>query len=209
MVVRKRKMRREALIAAGIFEDYHACTLANYRGPKIMRDRVRKYIDHLPKMFRTGLSFLMFGENNAGKTTLAMILAKAFLINDYSVCVTNLRELTDKFCRGWEDEDEKVDFDNRIKNSDFLVIDDLNKEFQNRMTASVLDTVLRHRSNRRLPFIITTNSLLDELENEYGRSIIALLERRCVMLEFKSQLKNAETLVNRNLAILDALDSSK
>lgn len=198
-------IKKSKLIAAGIHEDYFHVTLDNYRGPKHHKEHALNYISNMDEVRKHGLSLLLYGENNSGKTTLSCVIAKAFIINDYDVLVTNLREMTDIYAQGWQDVRVKQDFNTRIRNVGLLVIDDLNKELHNRATASVLDAVLRYRSNRHLPFIITTNASCDELREQYGNSFIALLERRCAFLEFKKSLKETDHLVNRNLALLDSL----
>lgn len=203
-VNRHKKVRAAQLALCGIPSDYYQCTLTSYTGPRQHRDRVKKYISHLHRFYKEGLSFCFFGENNSGKTTLAMILAKAFLINGYRVRATDLRSVTDMYCN-WEEPGSKEDFIHNVQNVDFLVIDDLNKEFHNRMTHAVLDAVLRHRSNNHLPFAVTTNASVDQLEELYGPSIVALLERRAVMLEFQRDLKNADALVDKNLKLLDSI----
>lgn len=204
--VRKKAINKHLLLDAGITEDYHHIKLSEYTGPRLWKKRVNNYINNLAQMRKTGMSFLFYGTNNTGKTTLAMILAKAYLINGYSVTVTSLREMTDTYCSSWTDRSAIIDIDRRIKNCDFLVIDDLNKEFQNRMTTAVLDEVLRHRSNRLLPFAITTNLAKEQLLEIYGPSFVALLERRAVECEFKNNLPNSEALIKKNLALLDSLD---
>lgn len=205
MVARKKKVSEHVLLECGIGRDYHKLRLADYRGPQLYKRRIEKYVEHIDQMRKEGLSFLFWGSNNTGKTTLAAIICKAYLINGYSPYITNLRDMTDTYCSAWYDRSQIVEFDTRVKNCDFLVIDDLNKEFQNRMTGVVLDEVLRHRSNMLLPFAITTNASPTQLNEEYGSSFSALLERRCVSLEFAKRAKNSESLVTKNLDILDSL----
>lgn len=203
----KGRLRRSQLVEAGVLEDYWSLTLAKYHGPKRPCRLVTKYIDKLDEMRKEGLSFLFYGQNNAGKTTLAMILAKAFLLNKLTACCTNLREMTDLFAQGWKSEDERRAFDAKVRDRDLLVIDDLLKELHNKATAAVLDAVLRYRSNRRMPFVITTNASMDELEKQYGPSFVALLQRRCVAVQFDNNNKQAEKLVDRNLNLLERLEA--
>ena len=80
-----RTVLKADLIAAGIYEDYHNCSLTNYRGPEEVRKALKGYIMNLEDMRDKGGSFFMWGKWNLGKTTAGMILGKAYLINDYPV----------------------------------------------------------------------------------------------------------------------------
>lgn len=205
VIVKEARLKKSTMLACGVYEDYFNVTLDNYRGNKNNLKHVEKYINNLDTVRKNGLSLLMIGDNNCGKTSLAMIIAKACLINGLSVKVTSLQEMTDMFTQTWQDNRSKADFNNVMRDRDLLVIDDLNKEFHNRATAAVLDFVIRHRSNRHLPFIITTNASTDELTGLYGKSFIALLHRRAAVLEFKPGMKDAEKLIDKNIAILHSL----
>ena len=206
-MILKGRLRKLQLLDAGIMEDYWPITLDNYTGPKRPLRLIQKYIQKLPDIRKEGLSLLFYGVNNAGKTSAAMILAKAFLLNKLTACCTNLREMTDLFAQGWKSEDERRAFDAKVRDRDLLVIDDLLKELHNKATAAVLDSVLRHRSNRHMPFVITTNASMDELEAQYGPSFVALLQRRCISVQFDNNSKQAAKLVDRNLDLLDKLES--
>jgi DNA replication protein DnaC len=201
------RLRKSQLLDAGILEDYWTLTLDAYHGPKRPCRLVRQYIAKLTEMRKEGLSFLFYGQNNAGKTTLAMILAKAFLLNKLTAYCTNLRDMTDLFVQGWKSDDERRAFTDRVRDRDLLVIDDLLKELHNKATATVLDSVLRHRSNRHMPFVITTNASMDELEEQYGPSFVALLQRRCIAIQFDDNTKQSAKLVDRNLDLLQRLES--
>jgi len=205
----KGRLRKSQLIDAGILEDYWSVTLDNYHGPKRPLRLVRQYIKKLDHMRAEGMSFMFYGVNNAGKTALAMVLAKAFLLNKLTATVTNLRDMTDLFAQGWKSDEERRHFDEKVRNCDLLVIDDLLKELHNKATASVLDAVLRYRSNRRMPFVITTNASLEELEQQYGPSFAALLQRRCLAVQFDDNDKQAAKLMNRNLDLLERLEADE
>lgn len=206
-IITKGKLKKSQLIEAGVYEDYWNVTLAKYRGPKTPRMAVEKYIANIHRAKIKGLSFLFFGVNNSGKTSLAAILSKAYLLNGYSVCMTNLREMTNLFAEGWTDQEARQLFTQKIYDCDFLVIDDLNKEISNKATITVLDSVLRYRAARLRPFMITTNTDIEGLRELNGDSVLALVRRRCVAFEFKSSAKGADALVDKNLELLENLGS--
>lgn len=190
----------------GINEDYYYITLSNYTGPKRYKEMVSKYLLKHAAALKEGIGFFMYGDNNSGKTSLAMIMAKFMLLNGYAVQVTTVRDMTDMYAQGWSDPAIGLQFNNRFRDVDFLVVDDLNKEFKNRATQACLDLVLRWRSNRLLPTVLTTNLCPEDLEAEYGRSIVALIERRSIPLEFISGDLTSDALVDRNLNILEAIE---
>lgn len=200
------KVSKVLLSRVGIPEDYFYVTLDKYTGPKRYKELVSKYLNHHKFSTSEGLGFFMYGANNSGKTTLAMIMAKFMLLNGYTVRVAMLRDIADVYAQGWSDPAVNMDFICNYRDVDFLVIDDLNKEFKNRATLAALDLVLRHRSNKLLPTVVTTNLCPEDVEAEYGRSVGALLERHFVPMEFLDGNLTSDRLIDRNLKLLEALE---
>ena len=69
-------------------------------------------------------------------------------------------------------------YEERIRDVDFLMIDDVGKEMRvskNGLTEMVFDNLIRYRSFRNKPMILTTNSDIESVENVYGKSIVSLL----------------------------------
>jgi DNA replication protein DnaC len=79
------------------------------------------------------------------------------------------------FAGGWKDPAKVREFENEIMKADILVIDDLGKEFKNRLVESVFDKVIRYRET---PTIVTSNITLHEIANVYGESIYSLFYSR-------------------------------
>jgi hypothetical protein len=71
---------------------------------------------------------------------------------------------------------------------DFLVIDELNNKYNLKPTASVrstLEELLRSRSNRLLPTIITSNSTKAILRSDFGDKIDSLISAYCKEIKTK------------------------
>ena len=84
--------------------------------------------------------------------------------------------MLDMYQSTWRDKEEKAWFDRRVRNVQFLVIDDIGKEGPQRsrdVSESMVDAVIRARNAASLPTIITTNLSPEEVDQGY--SVASLL----------------------------------
>jgi DNA replication protein DnaC len=89
------------------------------------------------------------------------------------------------FAGGWRDDLLKEKMEKMIRNVDFLVVDDLGKEFKAQkinLNQAALDSVLRHRVYEQLPIIITTNRSTNEIETDYGAGTMSLFREACKII---------------------------
>jgi DNA replication protein DnaC len=129
-----------------------------------------------------------------------MILKNAYR-NYYTARLVNLTDLIEMAFKenGPEKEEVNEELDNII-NADFLVIDELGKEPITKSGAEykLLVKVLKKREKMALPFIISTNIDIDDIEEEYGKTIRSLISQSVQIpfttLDMRSQVfkkKNA------------------
>jgi DNA replication protein DnaC len=71
----------------------------------------------------------------------------------------------------------------RVKNVQLLVIDDALKEYGKAEAIPVFfDNLIRHRTRRNLPTIISTNGTIEDFETRYGKSTVSLLRGKSIPL---------------------------
>ena len=79
---------------------------------------------------------------------------------------------------------------------DLLIIDDLGAEFSTQFTVSALYNIINTRMMSRLPVIISTNLMPDELERKYTQRITSRIIGNYISLFFCGkdirQLKNSD-----------------
>ena len=164
---------------AGILEEYQRLGIGNYRGNVASEIiiAVEKYIARLSKMKKTGLGLYFLGPNGTGKTGLMCEVLKGVCDKGYTAIFSTLSGLADKFAEGWKSDKAKKEFVTFVRSIDFLGIDDIGKEYRGKteFIITVFDRVLRYRSMRCRPTLITSNIGPEKIRLVYGDSIASLL----------------------------------
>lgn len=184
------------LLRHGILEEYHdkdfhsfpVCDKYGREVPerKKVLDLVMEYVKNLDKARRKGIGLMFYGPNGVGKTLLAVSVQKAAIRKGYRTQFSNLSGIMRLIRKSWSDEEAEETLDKRVRNVDFLIIDDVGKEYKahnNDLVEVMFDELIRYRSNRLLPIIITTNTSLEDMREVYGNSLISLLEGKCIKVE--------------------------
>lgn len=185
------------LLDAGIGDTYQRYSWHHVRGvPETVLSDVECYLSNLDKFFRTGMGMILWSERTGtGKSLLAYLILKHALSQGYRGHFVTFTQLVNLHVSGWRDKDHREWFTRKIFNAQFLVVDDLGKENQNR-TAVVdefLDDLIRTRIAHGRPTIITTNldpSASQEEEGNvaknfarYQRGVLDLLGERNMKIE--------------------------
>jgi len=86
---------------------------------------------------------------------------------------------------GWKDEQVKSDFGKRILSSDFLVIDDVGREYKTRsgFIENQFDMIFRIRTNALLPTILTSNLAPANIATDFGKRLISILYEHLIIVE--------------------------
>lgn len=203
------------MLQCGILEEYHDKDFSDYYGhPKkwkeiepliaewnkahpnnpikldfasanLLLQQIAEYTKNLTNARKKGISLLLAGSNGTGKTLLATSILKTAIRKGFSAQMTSLGGIIQVYTDGWADPRKRQIFDERIKNSDFLLIDDVGKEYQAKnsdLTEIMFDNLIRYRVFRRKPFILTTNTSPTDLKNRYGNSLMSLLQGKTINL---------------------------
>jgi len=191
-LIKPNGLTKAQLISAGIGEDYWSCDFSNYDGPKEPRDVTIRYLKCLDNMAEKGIGILYVGPYGSGKTTLAFIAMKYLARSRWVVFCTSLGEIIENIQRSWkqkEDDTEEAQFIRHCREADFLLLDDLSKEHSggSGFVQTVLDNLIRYRTQHRCPTFLTTNLTKGELEGTYGDSVMSLLDGKVLPVVVKAQ----------------------
>lgn len=204
------------MLQSGILEEYHDKDFSDYYGhPKKWNEiqpliqewnfhhpnnpirldfksankllmQIADYTKNITNAKKKGISLMLSGSNGTGKTLLATSILKAVIRKGMTAQMTSLGGIIQVYTDGWGDPRKRQIFDERIKNSDFLLIDDVGKEYQAKnsdLTEIMFDNLIRYRVFRRKPFILTTNTSPTDLKNRYGNSLMSLLQGKSLNLK--------------------------
>lgn len=136
---------------------YWLLNMKDFAGSSKLKELVDLYISDLDSKFATGTSICLAGNQGTGKTMSSLCILKAALKNNYSAYYTTaidmMNELTSQ--SGHE-------LRAKIKNVDFLVIDELDSRFfpsdsAKELFSSIYENVFRTRAHNLRPTIICTN----------------------------------------------------
>lgn len=183
----------------GILEEYHDKDFKDFpvkdskgnivpERHEIMR-KLLQYCANIHENRKEGIGILFYGMNGVGKTHLAVSVQKYAIRQGYKTQFANLQGIVKLYAAAWYDDEKDEIYQRRVKNVDFLVIDDVGKGFQSKnsdLTPAVFDELMRYRYQRKLPTIITTNASIAKLMEAYGNSVVSLIEGRSLQLFFEN-----------------------
>lgn len=171
-------LTKSLMLKSGILEEFWDLDIKQYRGKPEVVTVLKDYMEHLDSAKEKGISLFLYGSNGTGKTFLGVEILKEALRQKHTVQFASLGGIIQAFTDGWYDEKKRLMYEKRIKEVDFLMIDDVGKEMRvskNGLTEMVFDNLIRYRTFRNKPMIFTTNSDIDSIENAYGKSIVSLM----------------------------------
>ena len=170
-------------LAAGIPAAYMRLDWGDFKGSSSVKQAAVEYASKHQQYIDSSIGLMLTGDNGIGKTLILTLLLKDMLKRGYKGFFTTADDLFAMKTDGWTDDMEKKRFEKKVKNSKILVIDDAGKEFANRLTKQVFDSLVRYRSQNALTTLISSNKHLKELGAEYGQSFVSLIKGGYIVQE--------------------------
>lgn len=170
------------MLKCGILEEFWPLEMEDFCGSSEVRALVEDYAGNLGNARKNGISVFLHGTNGTGKTMLGVCILKKALRSGYTVQCASLGGIIQAFTEGWYDDDKRRRYEETVRDVDFLMIDDVGKEYRNRvgLTEVVFDNLIRYRTFRKKPMVLTTNSTIEAIESSYGKSLVSLLMGRFI-----------------------------
>lgn len=184
---RRNRISYENLMKMGVPKAYCKLTLDDYEtsGSKklnIVKTYVKDYIRHMPYNIENNKGIFFYGSNGVGKSMLSCILLKEAYINRYTARRITFSSYIQEYTRIWDaksvNEKESLEetFFQYYKSVEFLVLEEVGKELDTKLSATVLEDLLRYREEKGLVTIICTNLHPKQLVEKYGASIESLIK---------------------------------
>jgi len=173
------------LAYANIGKEYWNLSLKDFKtGDMKAKFITEKYCKNLDSAYDNGLGIMFMGSSGTGKTFLAVEILKAALNLGYSIYFISLSEILKCIKDGFEDKTKKEIFENKIKDVDFLVIDDV-KDYDSSTPFALMEfeALMRYRCQNNLPTIITTNLSLEETKHVYSESLLSIFTSKMKIVE--------------------------
>lgn len=143
--------------------------------------QVKQYIDNIDKERKEGQGLYLWSHNKGtAKTALSCIVLLEALKKGYTAHFTDLDVCISEIMDGWYDQEKRRQFEEKVLEVDFLVIDDIggmeiktkgNKD----VIATSLTTLFRKRANALLPTILTSNLDIQDIDDVFGERMYSIM----------------------------------
>ena len=160
------------------------------------RNLILVYIKNFKLALQDGAGIYFHGSYGVGKTFTACIIAMEAIRQNYSVYYIAMPDFISTLSKTYNDRNAEDKFNIQMEETDFLILDELGREYtgvKNQLSPMItlkLDSILRHRINNNKSTIITTNIVnLDDLKQLYSDSILSCIIGACemILIEGKDQ----------------------
>jgi len=152
--------------------------------PEPVVRQIRGYIRNLEANLAEGRGLWLFGEVGTGKTTLAMLVAKAALEAGHSVAIYSMPRLLNEIRRTYDEGSDSsyIQLLDRLGEVDLLHIDDVGAEKSSPWVLEQLYAIVNARYEAQRSMTITTNLSHEELIEQIGHRTVSRLVEMCEQL---------------------------
>ena len=156
-----------------------------------------KYGVHVREHITNGRGLIMIGPVGTGKTSLAIsILRKAIEqgYNGYLISMTSLFDTLLTLSKG--PSEHYLKFENRIRNSPLLVLDDFGAEYASEWVQQKVASIIADRVERSKSTIITSNLSVEQIKKAYDSRVYDRLKGTSFLISFKGKSQRQPLDIN-------------
>lgn len=188
--------RNVNLSAYGIKDKYKTMTfdkLKAYGTPTEDREtysKAFKYAEHIRDHISKGNGLILLGPVGTGKTSLAISILRKAIDKGYNGYLISMMSLLDTLLSLSKGEtSDYIRFENRIRNTPLLVLDDFGAEYENKWVANKVDSIIADRVESCKATIITTNLTMKQIQQGYDSRIYDRLKGSSFVLLLRGESK--------------------
>lgn len=140
------------------------------------------YLSDIQLRFEQNQGLFLFGSNGVGKSFCSCLIVKTAYAYRYTSRRCTFMEYITEYTRLWNiknaEEKEQAEgmFYSKYKAVEFLVLEEIGKELDTKLSPTVLEDLLRYREERGLVTIICTNLEPKDVIERYGASVGSLIK---------------------------------
>ena len=145
-------------------------------------DFMTDYLNDIPNRFNQNQGLFLYGSNGVGKSFCSCLIVKVAYAYRYTSRRCTFMDYINEYTRMWgiknaeEKEEAEAIFYHKFKSVEFLVLEEVGKELDTKLSPTVLEDLLRYREERGLVTIICTNLEPKDIFERYGNSIMSLVK---------------------------------
>lgn len=141
---------------------------------------VKDYVDTLPERLAEGDGLWISGGVGAGKTWLAMLVARYAIEQGRGVAVYSVPRLLSEIRRTYDGEGmSTLELLDQLTSVSLLVLDDVGTERSNPWVLEQLYTIINERWQEQRSIVLTTNLDRDAMQEQIGERTVSRLEGMC------------------------------
>jgi DNA replication protein DnaC len=183
-IISRRKARSLSAVIPRKYKDVGFDRNPVAQMPEPVVRQIRGYIRTLEANLAEGRGLWLFGEVGTGKTTLAMLVAKAALEAGHSVAIYSMPRLLNEIRRTYDEGSDSsyIQLLDRLAEVDLLHIDDVGAEKSSAWVLEQLYAIVNARYEAQRSMTITTNLAHEELVEQIGQRTVSRLVEICERL---------------------------
>lgn len=175
---------------AGIPPRYFNADFATIKAKGVPRDVVLmataawEYASNFMAEQKDGKGLIFAGAAGRMKTTFAVAIMQKVMRDGGNAFFISMPELLDKLYSMARNSDptERQRFENRIRMTHLLVLDDFGGEYPSGWVLNKVDAIISYRYNYLLPTVLTTNLTPEEMKGRYVERVVDRLRSAYTML---------------------------
>ncbi|MBF6619204.1 MAG: ATP-binding protein [Patulibacter sp.] len=179
----QRAQRMAGQLRARIPREYRDASFEHSNISTMPRDavrHVRAYVDALPERLAEGDGLWISGGVGAGKTWLAMLVARYAIEQGQAVAVYSVPRLLSEIRRTYDGEGlSTLELLDQLTSVSLLVLDDVGTERSNPWVLEQLYTIINERWQEQRSVVLTTNLDRDAMQEQIGERTVSRLEGMC------------------------------
>ena len=196
------------LILMGVPKKFHSLDMDDFltyseKDLIRVRDYIKDYLNRLPEVIDNNEGLFLYGSNGVGKTFIACMIVKEAYRRRFTSRRVTFVEYINAYTQMWgaKTPDEKdlleQEFYNSYKAVEFLVLEEIGKEIDSKVSAPILEDCLRYREDHGLVTVICTNLDIKEMKERYGASSFSLMQGNMTPVLIEGKDKRREFYSDR------------
>jgi DNA replication protein DnaC len=180
-IISRRKARSLSAVIPRKYKDVSFDRNPVAQMPEPVVRQIRGYIRNLEPNLAGGRGLWLFGEVGTGKTTLAMLVAKAALEAGHSVAIYSMPRLLNEIRRTYDEGSDSsyIQLLDRLAEVDLLHVDDVGAEKSSAWVLEQLYAIVNARYEAQRSMTITTNLAYEDLVEQIGQRTVSRLVEMC------------------------------
>ena len=192
----RKTLNKSSLVMQGIPSKFADMALTDFHANtdflSEVKDFVTDYVAAIDDNFENNAGIFFNGSNGVGKTMLASIILKEAYRHRYTIRRCTFVEYVSQYTKEWSaTASEKEMAEDRLytyyKAVEFLALEEVGKEIDSKVSAPILEDLLRYREDKGLVTIICTNLTFADFTERYGASCASLLQGNLTPVTIESK----------------------